>query len=385
MLEVGQMINLPIISGEGKSGTVQALIDSLPFYVLLVDENHTIVKANAAVMNQLGLNPEDMIGQYCPKVVHGIEGPFHGCPLEESVETGEAQEKEVFDDNSGRWLSSAIYPTNLSTESGYRVYFHMVMDISEKKYVEDAHAVSSERLRSLSAYLETVIEEERQKIARDLHDDVSQVIASINAHLATAINKLPEDGEESRQILEKAEGFSVQLLERIHRLIYQLRPTILDDFGLVAAIQWLSKNTLEISGIDVDIQLLKEEPDLSPELRTIIFRLFQEVFSNVVKHSKATKVTVRISFNKNNIGIRIKDNGVGFEVHEAFDAGDRPRGLGLVGMAERIDYTGGDFEIKSSLRKGTRIVFRIPLEPNKQQQTSTNRYLWSKYPKNTLS
>ena len=91
-----------------------------------------------------------------------------------------------------------------------------------------------------------------------------------------------------------------------------------------------------------------------------------------------------MSFNKSNIGITIKDNGVGFEVNEAFNAGDRPRGLGLVGMAERVDYTGGDFEIKSSLRKGTRMIFRIPLEPKKQPQTSANRYLWSKYPKNTL-
>jgi len=360
---------------------IQTLIDSLPFYVLLVDENHNILRANKAVMNQLGLTPEDIIGQYCPKVVHGIDGPFHGCPLEESVEAGEAIEREVFDDHSGRWLNSAIYPTDLSTNEGYKVYFHMVLDISEKKSIEDAQTISSERLRSLSAYLEQAIEEERQKIARDLHDDVSQVIASINAHLASAINKLPEGADESKDILQRAEQFSVQLLERIHRLIYQLRPSVLDDFGLIAAIQWLSQNTLEISGITVDMKSINEEPDLSSELRTIIFRLFQEVFSNIVKHSKATKATVRISFNKNNIRIRINDNGVGFKVSETLNTSDRPRGLGLIGMQERIDYLGGDFIIKSKLGEGTSKVITIPLRNVKRQATGNSQYLWSKYTK----
>jgi len=377
------MNDLLTITGEGNSDTIQKLIDSLPFYVLLVDENHTIIKANKAVMNQLGLNPEDMIGQYCPKVVHGVDGPFHGCPLEESVETGEVSEREVYDEYSGRWLSSAIYPSDLITDEGCRVYFHMVLDISEKKSIEDAHTTSRERLRSLSAYLEQAIEEERQKIARDLHDDVSQVIASINAHLASAINKLPEGSDESRSILQKAEEFSVQLLERIHGLIYQLRPSILDDFGLIAAIQWLSQNTLEISGINVDIQSKNKEPALSSELRTIIFRLFQEVFSNIVKHSKATRVTVRIAFNKKNIRITINDNGVGFEVNEAFNASDRPRGLGLISMEERVAYLGGDFDIESEPGKGTSKVITIPLMDKKRQKTSTSQYLWSKYPKAT--
>lgn len=379
------MDDLLKISGKGDSDTIQRLIDSLPFYVLLVDENHNIFKANRAVMNQLGLDPEDIVGQFCPRVVHGIDGPFHGCPLEESVETGNALEREVFDEHSGRWLSSAIYPTDLSTDEGYRVYFHMVLDITERKSIEDAQTISSERLRILSAYLEKAIEEERQKIARDLHDDVSQVIASINAHLASAINKLPEGSDDSRNILKKAEGFSVQLLERIHRLIYQLRPSILDDFGLIAAIQWLSQNTLEISGITVDIKSRNEEPELTSELKTIIFRLFQEVFSNIVKHSKATQVTIRLSFNKNNIRINIKDNGVGFKVNEAFNTSDRPRGLGLVGMEERIDYLGGEFDIKSEPGKGTSKVINIPLPGKKQQQIRTRQYLWSKYPKTTSS
>ncbi len=373
------MSNNVDIIGSSNTDSIQVLIDSLPFYVLLVDEQHNIIKANTAVLNQLGFVPEDIIGKYCPRVIHGINTPFHGCPLEESVETGEALEREVFDDNSGRWLSSAIYPTNLMTTEGHKVYFHMVLDISEKKSAEEETSLSSERLRSLSAYLEMVVEEERQKIARDLHDDISQVIASINAHLSTAVIKLPEGAEESKMILQKTQDFSVQLLDRIHRLIYQLRPTILDDFGLIAAVEWLSHNSLEISGISVDIKISGQETDLSSELRTILFRVFQEIFSNILKHANAGKVYVRIYFWKNHLRINIKDDGVGFEVNEAINSKERPRGLGLIGMKERIDYLNGDINIASVPGKGTEIVIKVPYRyKTRRKRKGNNQYLWSK-------
>ena len=150
------------------------------------------------------------------------------------------------------------------------------------------------------------------------------MIASINAHLTTAINKLPENSQDSKDILVKTQGFAVQLLDRIHNLIYQLRPTILDDFGLVVALDWLAKNTLEISGISVDFKKQGQEITFQPEQRIIIFRVFQEIFSNIVKHSKATQVSIKCTYRKNYLSIRIKDNGIGFEVREAINSEERP-------------------------------------------------------------
>jgi len=112
---------------------VLSIIDSLPFYVILVDERHYILQTNRAVQEHLGVNREEIIGQYCPKAIHGIEGPFYGCPLEESVETGRPVEREVLDKESGRWLNSAIYPTEMLTEDGRQIFFHMVTDISDHK------------------------------------------------------------------------------------------------------------------------------------------------------------------------------------------------------------------------------------------------------------
>jgi len=130
--------------GEGERGAetnigggVQEILDALPFYVLLVDETHHILLANKAVRRDLDLDPEQIVGGYCPKVVHGLDHPFPGCPLEEAVEKGRAVERELFDPNSRRWLKSAIYPTGLRTPAGQVVFFHTVHDITEHKQAEE--------------------------------------------------------------------------------------------------------------------------------------------------------------------------------------------------------------------------------------------------------
>lgn len=110
------------------------LLDSLPFYVLLVDRNHRILLANKATRDSLGLEPKDIIGEFCPRVVHGIdEGPYPGCPLEEAVETNSSVEREHFDPDTGRWLKVCMYPTGTFTVDGEEIYFHMIQDITEMK------------------------------------------------------------------------------------------------------------------------------------------------------------------------------------------------------------------------------------------------------------
>ena len=116
---------------------IQEILDALPFYVLLVDETHHILLANKAVSHDLGLDPEQIVGGYCPKVVHGLDGPFPGCPLEEAVEKGHAVERELFDPNLGLWFESAIYPTQYRTSEGQAIFIHMVHDVTERKQAEE--------------------------------------------------------------------------------------------------------------------------------------------------------------------------------------------------------------------------------------------------------
>ncbi|MDI6715752.1 MAG: PAS domain S-box protein [Actinomycetota bacterium] len=128
---------------------VQQIIDAIPFYVFLVDERHHILMANEAIMHSLSLKPEQVIGKHCPKVIHGLSKPFPGCPLEKSVQIDQAVETELFDSNNGVWLQSVIYPTSLRTQEGWRVYLHMVRDITEQKLAISAMRENNQTLLTL--------------------------------------------------------------------------------------------------------------------------------------------------------------------------------------------------------------------------------------------
>ncbi len=139
-----------------ESGILE-ILDALPFYTLLVDETHHILLANKAVRRDLGLDPEQIVGGYCPKVVHGLDGPFPGCPLEEAVEKGHAVERELFDPDSGWWMKAAVYPTELRTQEGRAIFFHMVHDITERKRAEEELQYTLEKLReALGGIIQTV-------------------------------------------------------------------------------------------------------------------------------------------------------------------------------------------------------------------------------------
>ena len=115
------------------------ILDALPFYVMLIDKNHRILLANKATRDVLRLEPHEIVGEHCPKVVHGItEGVYDGCPLEEAVRTGEPVEREYFDEKRGAWLKRSIYPTGTWSVSGEQIYFHMTQDITRQKRTEEA-------------------------------------------------------------------------------------------------------------------------------------------------------------------------------------------------------------------------------------------------------
>jgi len=116
---------------------IQKIFDAFPNYILLLDDNHRILMANTAIKDALGVDPAEIKGGYCPKLVHGTEEPFPGCPLEEAVEKGVAVEREIYEPTFGRWLLSAVYPTTMKTETGQTIHVHVVYDITDRKIAEE--------------------------------------------------------------------------------------------------------------------------------------------------------------------------------------------------------------------------------------------------------
>jgi PAS domain S-box-containing protein len=335
---------------------VLGVLDSLPFYVLLVDSDHRIIMANSAVKNQLGKKPEDIIGGYCPKIIHGIDEPWYACPLEEAAEKGVGIEREVFDKESRRWISSAIYPIDVYLQGGKRVFFHMVTDITKRKQLERRLKTSHKQLRRISANLESVREEERKQVAREVHDELGQTLTALKIDLSWLAKRLPEEQELLHQKTQAMNTLVDEAIQTVKRVITELRPGILDDLGLEAAIEWQAQEFEKLTEIKCELSTGSNEVALDTDRSIAVFRIFQEALTNVARHASATKVKARLGEEQGKIVLKIRDNGSGIGKNQLYN----PKAFGLIGMRERARLSGGLLKIKGVAGKGTTVTLIIP-------------------------
>jgi signal transduction histidine kinase len=204
-------------------------------------------------------------------------------------------------------------------------------------------------------------EDERKRLARELHDETSQTLSALAMGLETALARFPSDL--SRQRLEEAKALTVRTLEELHRLIYDLRPTVLDDLGLLSAIPWYAERQLEPRGVTVRFELSGDERRLAPEVETALFRVVQEAVNNIARHGHAETVLIQCALRETEITIEIEDDGEGFDPAELPAPGSSARGLGLMGMRERVELLGGRIEIDASPGQGVRVAVSVPIEP----------------------
>ncbi len=215
--------------------------------------------------------------------------------------------------------------------------------------------------RELLQEILKIQEDERRRIARELHDETSQVVASLNANLEAAAGTLPISLDQTEAILRKTQALSINLLDGIHKLIYELRPSLLDDLGLIAAAEWLADNNLRLAGVKVIFKTVGRSRRLPQKVETTLFRIIQEAISNIARHANAHNASVTLSFRKGLARVEVRDDGEGFDVNEALGSKQRPRGLGLLGMKERAALVNGVCNIRSTPGLGTEIEVEIPL------------------------
>jgi signal transduction histidine kinase len=232
--------------------------------------------------------------------------------------------------------------------------------------LEAANAQLREREEARSALLRKVItaqEDERKRIARELHDETSQALAVLAMGIEGAQDAL-RSGRVPR--LEEVKAVAVRTLEDVHRLILDLRPSVLDDLGLLSAIRWYAERHLESRGIAVRCEF-GEMRRLGPEMETALFRICQETMSNIARHAQATAVLVQVGIEGNELVVDIEDDGKGFDPETAAQREGR-RSWGLMGIRERAEILGGVSRVESSPGKGTHVEVRIPA-PAAQEDT----------------
>ena len=217
-----------------------------------------------------------------------------------------------------------------------------------------------EQLRLLSRQLLLAQEEERKKISRELHDVIAQTLTSINVRLAN----LKKEAMKSTKGLDRNIARTQQLVERsvdiVHRFARDLRPTVLDDLGLIPALRTFMKAFTEETGIRVSFSAFAEVEQVNGDKRTVLYRVAQEALTNIARHAQATKAEVKIQKVDGCICMKIRDDGEGFEKERVLSA-RRGQRLGLLGMRERLDMVGGKFTVTSRPGKGTTILAQVPL------------------------
>ena len=202
-------------------------------------------------------------------------------------------------------------------------------------------------------------EDERKRIARELHDETSQTLSVLAMRLETAAASLPDGAIRTR--LADAKTLTVRALDELHRLIFDLRPSILDDLGLLPAIRWYAERTLAPLGITVRCECPDPDRRLPPEMAIALFRVVQEAISNVARHSGAETVLIQCALTDGELVIEIEDDGRGFEPSAVSVSGDTARGLGLLGMHERVDLVGGRLTLDSAPGRGAHVTVRVPI------------------------
>ena len=216
------------------------------------------------------------------------------------------------------------------------------------------------QLQALSGRAIRAQEEERVRIARSLHDDTAQTISMLIIHLERIKKIVHADPDLSRQVNE-AHQVATLLLENLRKVIWDLRPSILDDLGLVPAIRWYAQTNLKVSGVQVEMGRDSEAIRLPPHLETTLFRILQEAVSNILRHANASKVSINLRPEDGHVVLEIKDNGRGFDVEKTTGEAVTRKQLGLIGMQERVSLVNGAVKIESTLGEGTTLRVYVPL------------------------
>jgi PAS domain S-box-containing protein len=236
-------------------------------------------------------------------------------------------------------------------------HFGVQRDVSERTQAAEELEASRSELRALAVRLQATREEERTRIAREIHDELGQALTALKLDLRWIESRLPTTNTGPLKVGEVSLTQRIdQTMEIVRRIATELRPSVLDQLGLEAAIEWLVREASKRTGIEITLQA-EEFTRLPDHIASHAFRIIQEALTNVTRHSRATKVEVTVRHTGNAILLGVEDNGVGFQPQSLSGI----RSLGLVGMRERAMACGGTLMVRGEPGEGTAIVVAIPV------------------------
>lgn len=266
-------------------------------------------------------------------------------------------EYRFFNGNDEIWVEEHL--ENITNERGKITYIQSIIyDITLRKNVEKQLKNSQEEMRNLALYFESLREEEKKKLAFEIHDELGHVLTAMKLELSWLIKKKHLREEVLHERLRKTIDLIETTLRKVRSISSQLRPSVLDHFGIVAAIEWQSLEFQKLTSIRCRLFLTKEDISLNEQKAIAIFRIFQEILTNIARHSNATRVDIHLETDGNNLILTVADNGKGVRTEDITSK----RSLGIIGMKERANATNGKLSIHGIANIGTTVTLTVPLD-----------------------
>jgi two-component system sensor histidine kinase UhpB len=330
--------------------------EQLPTLAWATDLDLRVVWNQGAAFQSFGIDPKSLLGQTVAEML----GP-------DSAATAEALEAHL---RALRGETIAYEKTDAGVTMRYIVQpsrdvaghitgvVGVALDVTDGKRAQSELAEKREQLQSLSRRLITTQEAERRALARELHDDFGQLLTAIRLALEAARRETSGAG---RQQLGDGIALVDQAIDRVRSLATDLRPPILDDLGLVAALRGLLRRQFQHARFEVRLKVKSLEGRLPTATETCAFRLVQEALTNVARHADARHVEVEVSAAEGDLGIVVRDDGRGFDASPARQLAPERLSLGLLSMRERVALAGGHLDVRSVVGEGTTIEAHLPI------------------------
>ncbi len=337
------------------SKAVSQSIDGIAIYDLALK----LIYVNEAFAQMHGYSPEEMIGMKVADLHDEEQVDEYKKDITEIITKGWWKGKIGKLRKDGTTFPSYISATLLKDEQGKPTNILTICrDITERKKAEEELKNTQESLRGLARHLQSLREEEKRRIARELHDDLGQALTVLKMRVSSIYKKLPKMQTSLLKSTKTLFQDIDNIINKIKEITSALKPSLLDEFGLIPAIEAHVKEFQVQTGIDCELSLSFEEKDIDivEDLSQTIFRILQESLTNVARHAEATKVKIDLKKEDGLLLLKIKDDGKGITEAQISD----PKSFGIIGIKERILSWDGEFKIEGSRRKGTTISLKIP-------------------------
>ena len=254
---------------------------------------------------------------------------------------------------------------SLRTAELSRTVEALVEEIDERTQTEQALRDSEKALRLLSLKIIETQENERRQIAKELHDSIGSSLAAIKFAVEGKLQTMTNGPPSDTIPLEKIADHIHDTINEVRRISTNLRPSMLDDLGLLATIQWYCRSSTEMHpDTRIETQLLLNDGEIPDYSKIVIYRVLQEALNNALKHSGADTIRVSLTAAKSRVRLCVKDNGCGFDPEGAIQSTDPLSGYGLKGMSDRAEVVGGSLSLESSPGRGTSVCLELPLKGN---------------------